>query len=69
VSIARMYLDPVYLGKIYRRMGELAEGAGDRKSAAEYYAKFVALYRGADPEFTPLVAKVKDRLAKVSAES
>jgi tetratricopeptide (TPR) repeat protein/tRNA A-37 threonylcarbamoyl transferase component Bud32 len=69
VSMARMYLDPIYLGKIYRRLGELAEGAGDRKSAAEYYAKFVALYRGADPEFTPLVAKVKDRLAKVSAES
>jgi tetratricopeptide (TPR) repeat protein len=68
-SPLRMELDPAYLGKIYRRMGELAEGSGDRKTAAEYYGKFVALYRNADPEFLPLVARVKERLARVSAES
>ena len=52
----------------YRRLGELYEEKGDRAKAAEWYQKFVDLWRNADPELQPVVADVKQRLARVSGE-
>jgi tetratricopeptide (TPR) repeat protein len=52
----------------YRRLGELYEQKGDRTKAAEWYQKFVDLWRTADPELQPVVEEVKQRLAQVSGE-
>ncbi len=52
----------------YRRLGELYEQEGDRAKAADWYQKFVDLWREADPELQPVVAEVKQRLAQLSGE-
>jgi tetratricopeptide (TPR) repeat protein len=52
----------------YRRLGELYEQQGDRAKAADWYQKFVDLWREADPELQPVVAEVKQRLAQLSGE-
>jgi tetratricopeptide (TPR) repeat protein len=57
--------DGVFLGGIYKRLGELYEAKGDRAKAAAYYRKFVALWKTADPELQPKVSEVQRRLARV----
>ncbi len=52
----------------HRRLGELYEQKGDRAKAADWYQKFVDLWRDADPELQPVVAEVKQRLAQLSGE-
>ena len=54
-----------YLAGTYKRLGELWEAKGDREKAASYYAKFVDLWKTADPELQPRVAEVKRRLARL----
>ena len=56
------------LPRAIRRVGELYEQKGDRAKAAEWYQKFVDLWRDADPELQPSVAEVKQRLAQMSGE-
>jgi tRNA A-37 threonylcarbamoyl transferase component Bud32/tetratricopeptide (TPR) repeat protein len=65
-DIFRLYYDALYLAGIYRRLGELYEGGGDREQAASYYARFVALWKDADPVLQPKVAEVRRRLARLS---
>jgi DNA-binding SARP family transcriptional activator/Flp pilus assembly protein TadD/TolB-like protein len=50
---------------IYERMGELYEERGDRARAAEYYTRFLDLWKDADAELQPLVADVERRLARL----
>ena len=47
-------------------MTELLEAKGDRGRAAHYYAKFVDLWKNADPALQPQVADVRKRLARLS---
>ena len=46
----RVFNESYRLASTYKRLGELYEGKGDRKKAAEYYGKFVELWKDADPE-------------------
>jgi hypothetical protein len=58
--------DGLQLAAIYKRLGELYEGRRDRTKAASYYAKFVDLWKDADPELQPKLREVRARLARLS---
>jgi tetratricopeptide (TPR) repeat protein len=60
--------DPFDLSHTYHRLGELYEEKRDREHALEYYGKFTALWKDADPELQPQVREVKDRMAKLAGE-
>jgi len=66
--LAEVDLDRSYRASTYKRLGELYENKGDRRRAAEWYGKFVRLWRNADPELQPVVADAKRRLAKLGGE-
>ncbi len=51
-----------------RRLGELYEGKGNKTKAVEYYTRFLALWRDADADLQPRVAKVKQRVADLVGE-
>ena len=53
------------LAPIYRRIGELAEDAGDVPTALHYYRAFLALWAKADPELQPQVQAVQARVARL----
>jgi len=55
--------DAWYLAGIHKRLGELYDARHDPQRAAEHYARFVELWKDADPELQPKVAQVKQRLA------
>jgi len=54
------------LAGVYKRLGELYDGKGDRGRAAANYAKFVELWKDADPALQPKVAGARRRLAELS---
>jgi eukaryotic-like serine/threonine-protein kinase len=56
------------LAPSYKRLGELYEGKGDKRKAADYYGKFVELWKRADPVLQPAVKDVRERLAKLAQE-
>jgi tetratricopeptide (TPR) repeat protein len=58
--------DVRHLAGTYKRLGELYEAKGDREKAASNYAKFIDLWKNADPELQPKVAEVRKRLARLS---
>jgi eukaryotic-like serine/threonine-protein kinase len=60
-------VDAQHLASVYVRLGELWEAKGDRAKAASYYARFVDLWKDADPELQPKVAEVRRRLARLRA--
>jgi tetratricopeptide (TPR) repeat protein len=51
-----------------KRLGELYESRNDRRKAAEYYSRFVDLWKNADPELQPAVREVRARLAQLARE-
>jgi hypothetical protein len=51
-----------------KRLGELYEGKGDRKKAADYYGRFVELWKKADPPLQSAVKEVRERLARLAIE-
>jgi hypothetical protein len=55
----------VPLAPIYRRIGELAEDAGDVPTALHYYRAFLALWAKADPELQPQVQAVQARTVRL----
>jgi tetratricopeptide (TPR) repeat protein len=57
---------PWLIGPFEKRLGELYEAKGDRAKAASHYARFVELWKSADPELQPRVAEVRKRLARLS---
>ncbi len=59
-------VDPMNLAGTHKRLGELYEAKGDRQKAASHYAKFVELWKDADPDLQPKVADVRRRLARLS---
>ncbi|HEU5171482.1 MAG TPA: hypothetical protein VFU46_13130, partial [Gemmatimonadales bacterium] len=66
--IARFASEPYALAPSYKRLGELYEARGDRKRAADSYAKFVDLWKDADPELQPGVREVRQRLGRLAQE-
>jgi tetratricopeptide (TPR) repeat protein len=51
-----------------QQLGDYHTTRGDRTKAADYYTKYLALYKDADPILASQVAAVKDKLARVNAE-
>jgi tetratricopeptide (TPR) repeat protein/tRNA A-37 threonylcarbamoyl transferase component Bud32 len=51
-----------------RRLGEIYEAKGEKAKAIESYARFVDLWKDADPKLQPSVREVKERMAKLVGE-
>jgi serine/threonine-protein kinase len=50
-------------------LGELYEARGDRTKAAEYYSRYVDVFKDADPPIASRVAEIRERLARLSGET
>lgn len=48
------------------RQGEVHERLRNRAQAARHYARFIELWRDADPEFRPYVDSVRARVATLA---
>ncbi|HEY8311450.1 MAG TPA: tetratricopeptide repeat protein, partial [Gemmatimonadaceae bacterium] len=68
-STERLIDDMTMLAPTQRRLGELYEAKGDRARAALHYNALMDLWKNADPDLQPQVAEVKQRLARLGAES
>jgi eukaryotic-like serine/threonine-protein kinase len=66
--MGRLGAESFGLAPSYKRLGELYEAGGDRKRAADYYGRFVDLWKDADPELQPGVREVRQRLARLAQE-
>jgi tetratricopeptide (TPR) repeat protein len=66
--MGRLMGDGPTLAPSLKRLGELYEAKGNRKKAAEYYGRFVELWKDADPELQPGVKEVRARLARLAQE-
>jgi tetratricopeptide (TPR) repeat protein len=66
--VFRMFSDAIWLARTYYRLGELYEARGEPAKAAENYAKFVRLWKDADPELRPKVLDAKSRLKALTGE-
>ena len=64
-SSFRSEADYLYLAGALKRLGELYEAKGDKEKAASAYARFVELWKDADPDLQPRVAEVRRRLAAI----
>jgi tetratricopeptide (TPR) repeat protein len=61
--------DAFYYAPSLMRLGEMAEGRGDKVAARDYYQRFVDYWRDADPQFQPRVAEAKRRLAALGSDT
>ena len=64
-SRAAVGVDGLHLPAVYKRLGELYEEQGNRTKAASYFAKFVELWKDADPELQPKVREARARLVRL----
>ena len=62
----RLTADPITLNVILRRLGELYETTGRRDRAIHYYARFVELWRRADPELQPQMTEIRRRIDRLT---
>ncbi len=60
--------DMLYSAAGHRRRGELLESLGRPVEAAREYARFIELWREADPELQPMVRDARIALARVSEQ-
>jgi tetratricopeptide (TPR) repeat protein len=60
--------DAYYLAWTYQRLGELYEERSRRDKAIDYYSRFAALWKHADPELQPRVADARRRITRLSGE-
>jgi tetratricopeptide (TPR) repeat protein len=67
-SFGRVVNDGNYLGHALERLGQLYDAQGDFENAAVYYARFVDLWSGADPELQPRVQAAQARLEEIVRE-
>ena len=61
----RFFVDGSGLGPSLERLGQLYEQQGDLMNAAVYYARFVELWKDADPELQPRVQAAQARLEEI----
>ncbi len=64
----RVLDDASTLGPSLRRLGELYEARGDRGKAVEYYARFVDLWKDADPELQPQIVRARAAIKRLGGE-
>ncbi len=64
----RMTSDPLELAGAYSKLGELYEARGNKTRALEYNGKFLDLWKDADPEFAPILERVRERQRRLTAE-
>jgi tetratricopeptide (TPR) repeat protein len=55
------------LARAHRRLGELYDSRGNVARARQNYAKFVDLWKNADPVLQPAVARARERLAALGS--
>jgi tetratricopeptide (TPR) repeat protein len=67
-AMARLWVEGYTLAPSLKRLGELYEQKGDRARAAEYYNRFVDLWKDAEPDLQPAVREVRQRLARLAQE-
>lgn len=67
-NFAQPFTDPGSLAAILERLGEMYDEREDWEKAAEYYARFVDLWQGADPELQPRVEAAQKRLDEIFAQ-
>ena len=65
----RLGSDGIWRAGVYKRLGELYDAKGDHANAATYYAKFVELWKDADPELQPKVRGARERLAQLQQQA
>ncbi len=54
--------DPYLLGPVHERLAQLLDAQGDEEGAMLHYARFVTLWKDADPELQPRVEAARRRL-------
>jgi tetratricopeptide (TPR) repeat protein len=68
-SLDRLRFDNVRLARTYYRLAELHEEKGDSSTAAEYYGRFVRLWKDADPVLQARVTQAKCRLEALTRQA
>jgi predicted TPR repeat methyltransferase len=63
-----IWYDPGHPAHGYLRLGQIAEEAGDRTKAAEYYTQLVGLLSEADAQLQPLVTQARSALGRLTRE-
>jgi tetratricopeptide (TPR) repeat protein len=63
----RLFADQGAGALTLERLGQLYDERGDWEKAAEYYARFVELWKDADPELQPRVEAAQQRLDEIFA--
>jgi len=64
----RLGVEWLELPGAYSRLGVLYEARGDREQALKYNGRFLDLWKGADPEFAPVISQVRERQRRLTAE-
>ena len=64
----RALVDPLEKPGAHARLGELYELRGDTARAIEHNARFLELWRDADPAFAPVLERVRERQRRLTAE-
>lgn len=64
----RLLVDQGAVALTYERLGQLCDEQGDWERAANYYARFVEIWKDADPELQARVEAAQQRLDEVFAE-
>jgi tRNA A-37 threonylcarbamoyl transferase component Bud32/tetratricopeptide (TPR) repeat protein len=67
-SVWKVNYDALFLAASFRRLGELYEERKDNTRALDYYGRFTALWKEADPLLQPQVREVKARMARLAGE-
>ncbi len=63
---ARLPTDQFFLGPVMKRLGELYEAKGNRQQAISSFTRFAELWKNADPPLQPMVADVRQRIARLA---
>jgi tetratricopeptide (TPR) repeat protein len=69
VAPGRIVGDVNGLASSMLRTAELYDAKGNAEKAASYYARFVDLWKNADPELQPTVKKARDRLQQLQRKT
>jgi tetratricopeptide (TPR) repeat protein len=64
----RIFVDARNLADVHERLGQLSDERGDLENAALHYARFVELWKNADPELQPRVRAAQARLEEIVKE-
>jgi tetratricopeptide (TPR) repeat protein len=64
----RHTIDALHLATVLEHLGALYEARGDRERAAGYYARFIELWKDADPELQPRVQAARRALGRLASE-